>query len=118
MYKQSKKRSINDVGERARGVQEFFTFRSYVAKKPRPDMRSQWEDLVKTHMLKAVFPRLNALANIIIMLIPVGTASVESFSQIKMIKSCLRNDEEELSYSTKIEMKSPRDVSGRDSACM
>ena len=48
-------------------------------------------NLVTTDMLKIMFPNLNNLANIC-MTIPVGTASVEqSFSQMKMIKTGLRN---------------------------
>ena len=48
-------------------------------------------NLVTTEMLKIMFPNLNNLSNIC-MTITVGTASVEqSFSQMKMIKTGLRN---------------------------
>ena len=48
-------------------------------------------NLVTTEMLKTMFPNLNNLSSIC-MTIPVGTASVEqSFSQMKLIKTGLRN---------------------------
>ena len=72
-------------------------------------------------MLKTMFPHLNTLANVC-MTIPVGTASVgtasveRSFSQMKMIKSCLRNrlSEKSLSYLMKIAIESPNKLSDDD----
>ena len=54
-------------------------------------MKAQWKKLTKNSMLIAMFPNLGIIANICLS-IPVGTASVErSFSQMKMIKTQLRN---------------------------
>ena len=67
-------------------------------------------------MLKTMFPHLNTLANVCIT-IPVGTASVErSFSQMKMIKTRLRNQmgEKSLSYLMKIATESPQKLSDND----
>ena len=62
-------------------------------------------------MLKTMFLHLNTLANVC-MTIPVGTASVErSFSQMKMIKTHLRNrlGEKSLSYLMKIAIEASDD---------
>ena len=70
---------------------EWTTFRHYIAKQPKEDMPSQLNNLLTCDMLKTMFPNLHTLANVCITL-PVGTASVErSFSQMKMIKTRLRN---------------------------
>ena len=54
-------------------------------------MGVQLQELVTNDMLKTMFPSLNTLANVCLS-IPVGTASVEwSFSEMKMIKTRLRN---------------------------
>jgi len=70
---------------------EWTTFCHCLLKRPKEDTISQLNNLVTTDMLKTMFPHLNTLANVCIT-IPVGTASVErSFSQMKMIKTRLRN---------------------------
>ena len=61
----------------------------------------------------AMFPNLSVIANICLS-IPVGTASVErSFSQMKMIKTRLRNRLGEMSLSLlmKIAIESPQKMS-------
>ena len=60
-------------------------------------------------MLQAMFPNQNTLANICLT-IPAATVSVErSFSQMKMIKTRLRNrmGEKSLSHLIKISLESP-----------
>ena len=70
---------------------EWKTFRHYLTKQPKKDMGAQLHELVTNDMLKTMFPNQNIFANICLS-IPVSTASVErSFSQMKMIKTQLRN---------------------------
>ena len=70
---------------------EWKTFRQFMAKQPKENMKLQLKELATNEMLKSMFPNLNTLA-IISLSIPVATASVErSFSQMKLIKSRLRN---------------------------
>ena len=79
-------------------------------------MLSQLKYFITTDMLKTMFPHLNTLANVC-MTIPVGTASVErSFSQMKMIKSHLRNhlSGKSLSYLMKITIELPNKLSDDD----
>ena len=67
-------------------------------------------------MLKTMFPHLSTLANVCITT-PVGTASVErSFSQMKMIKTRLRNrmGEKSLFYLMKIATESSQKLSDND----
>ena len=67
-------------------------------------------------MLETMFPNLNRLAKICLS-IPVGTASVEiSFSQMKMIKTRLRNHigESSLSSLMKIAIELPEKLSNSD----
>ena len=67
-------------------------------------------------MLETMFPDLNRLAKRCLF-ISVGTASVErSFSQIKMIKTRLRNriGESSLSSLMKIAIESPEKLSNND----
>ena len=67
-------------------------------------------------MLQIMCPGLSTLAKIC-MTIPVGTASVErSFSQIKMIKTRLRNrlGEDNLSNLMKIAIESPESLADKD----
>jgi len=73
---------------------EWTTFRHYIAKQPKEDMSSQC---------------LYVTSN--------GTASVErSFSQMKMIKTQLRNrlSEKSLSYLMKIAIESPQKLTDED----
>ena len=61
-------------------------------------------------MLHSMYPSLSTLAKVCLT-IPVGTASVEhSFSQMKMIKTRLRNrlGETNLSHLMKIAIESPQ----------
>ena len=72
-------------------------------------MGVQLQELVTNDMLKTMFPSLNTLANVCLS-IPVGTATVErSFSEMKMIKTRLRNriGESSLSHLMKIAVESP-----------
>ena len=97
---------------------EWTTFRCYLAKQPKEDMASQLNNHLTTvtEMLKTMFPHLNTLANVC-MTIPVGTASVErSFSQMKMIKTCLRNrlGKKSLSYFMKIAIEALQKLSDDD----
>ena len=79
-------------------------------------MGAQLHELVTNDMLKTMFPSLNTLANVC-RSITVGTASVEwSFSQMKMIKTRLRNriGETSLSYLIKIVIESPEKLCDMD----
>ena len=72
-------------------------------------MKLQLKELATNEMLKSMFPNLNTLA-IISLSIPVATATVErSFSQMKLIKSRLRNrlSDTSLSHLMKIAIESP-----------
>ena len=70
---------------------EWKTFRQLLVKQPQDTTASQLKELVSNDMLKAMFPNLNKIVSIGLT-IPVSTASVErSFSQMKMIKTRLRN---------------------------
>ena len=62
-------------------------FRHFMAKQPKENMQLQLKELVTNEPLVTMFPNLNALANISL-LIPVSTASVErSFSQMKLFEN-------------------------------
>ena len=79
-------------------------------------LASQLHELVSNDMLQAMFPNRNTLANICLT-IPVATASVKrSFSQMKMIKTRLRNrmGEKSLSHLMKISIESPEKLSDSD----
>ncbi len=70
---------------------EWKTFRHYLAKIQEDDMKTQLKELASNEMLETMFANLNTLSSICLS-IPVGTASVErSFSQMKMIRTRLRN---------------------------
>ena len=61
------------------------------SKQPKANMKLQLKELVTNDMLTAMFPNLSTLGNICLS-IPVSTASVErSFSQMKLLKTLLRN---------------------------
>ena len=78
---------------------EWKTFRQLLVKQPQDTTASQLKELVSNDMLKAMFPNLNKIASIGLT-IPVSTASVErSFSQMKMIKTRLRNSLSDCSVS-------------------
>ena len=95
---------------------EWKTLKHYLTKKPQEDMASQLHELVTNETLISMFPNLNTLATICLTL-PIGTASVErSFSQMKMIKTRLRNrlGEKSLSHLMKIAIEAPDKLSDSD----
>ena len=95
---------------------EWKTLKHYLTKKPQEDMASQLHELVTNETLISMLPNLNTLASICLT-IPIGTASVErSFSQMKMIKTRLRNrlGEKSLSHLMKIAIESPEKLSDSD----
>ena len=95
---------------------EWKTFRCFLSKKPEEDMKAQLRELARNDMLVTMFLNLSALSNVCLS-IPVATASVEgSFSQIKFIKTTLRNriGEKSLSYLMKIVIGSPAKLTDED----
>ena len=94
---------------------EWKMYKRYIAQHPKEDMKAQLKELATNSMLIAMFPNLSFIANICLS-IPVGTASVErSFSQIKMIKTRLRNHLGEMSLSLmKMAIESPQKICDRD----
>ena len=59
---------------------EWKTYRQYIVKQPKENMKLQLKELAANEMLKTMFPSLNVLARISLA-VPVTTASVErSFS--------------------------------------
>ena len=88
---------------------EWITFRRLFAEKPKDDIALQLQYLITDDMLITMFPNLHTLATVCVT-IPVSTASVErSFSQMKLIKTRLRNSLNEVSLSQlmKIAIESP-----------
>ena len=86
---------------------EWKTYRQYLVKQPKENMKLQLKELAANEMLKTMFPSLNVLARISLA-IPVTTASVErSFSQMKLIKTRLRSSlkDSSLSHLMKIAME-------------
>ena len=95
---------------------EWKTFRQLLVKQPQDTTASQLKELVSNDMLKAMFPNLNKIASIGLT-IPVSTASVErSFSQMKMIKTRLRNSLSDcsLSHLMRIAIEAPEVLSESD----
>ena len=95
---------------------EWKTFRQLLVKRPRDTTASQLKELVSSYMLKAMFPNLHKMASIGLT-IPVSTASVErSFSQMKLIKTRLRNAlcDCSLSHLMKIAIEAPEVLSDSD----
>ena len=79
-------------------------------------MKLQLKELVTNDMLTAMFPNLSTLGNICLS-IPVSTASVEkSFSQMKLLKTRLRNrlSDSSLLHLMKIAIESPDKLSDSD----
>ena len=71
-------------------------------------------------MLVTMFPNLSTLANVC-MTLPVSTASVEqSFSQMKMIKTGLRNrmGESSLNHLMLIVIESPNELNDNELDCI
>ena len=78
---------------------EWKAYRRYITQQPKEDMKAQLKELTTNSMLITMFLNLSVIANICLS-IPVGTASVKwSFSQMKMIKTHVRNRPGELSLS-------------------
>ena len=95
---------------------EWKTFRSYLLEQPKGTLYSQLTELTTNEMLITMFPNISTLANVCLS-IPVGTASVErSFSQMKLIKTRLRNrtGESSLSYLMKIAINTPEKLTDTD----
>ena len=97
---------------------EWKTYRHYLSKQTKDSdtIKKQLKDMSSETMMVSMFPNLSTLANICLT-IPVSTASVErSFSQMKMIKTRLRNriGETSLSSLMKIAMETPRKLSEED----
>lgn len=88
---------------------EWMTFRRYITKQPKEDTTKLLKELATNSMLVEMFPHLSVLAKVSLS-IPVGTASVErSFSQMKMIKTRLRNrlGEDNLAHLMRIAIETP-----------
>lgn len=95
---------------------EWKTYRNYITKQPKEDLQKQLTELISNEMLITMFLNLSTLSGIYLS-IPVGTASVErSFSEMKMIKTRLRNwlGECSLSYLMKLSIESPEKRSDDD----
>ena len=87
---------------------EWKKYHRYITQQPKEDIKAQLKELTTNSMLIAMFPNLSVIPNICLS-IPVGTASVEwSFSQMKMIKTQLRNRLGEISLLIKIVIESPQ----------
>ena len=82
---------------------EWRSFRALLVKQPADNTASQLKDLVTNDMLIAMFPNLSTIATVSLV-IPVSTASVESFLKIKLIKTRLRNSLGEFSLSNLMRM--------------
>jgi hypothetical protein len=89
---------------------EWMTFRRYITTtQPKKDTMKLLMELATNTMLVEMFPHLSDLAKVCLS-IPVGTASVErSFSQMKMIKTRLRNrlGEQNLAHLMRIAVEMP-----------
>ena len=88
---------------------EWITFRAFLSKKAEDDIAKQLKELVTNEMLITMFPNLTKIASIYLT-IPVSTASVErSFSEMKLIKTRLRNSLSEgtLSQLMRIGIEAP-----------
>ena len=95
---------------------EWKTYRHYLSKQPKDTFKKQLKEMSSETMMVSMFPNLSTLAKIYLT-IPVSTASVEkSFSQMKMIKTRLRNriGESSLSNLMKIAIETPRKLSAED----
>ena len=88
------------------------TFLTFLAKKPEDSIALQLKELITNEILVTLFPNLQMIASISLTL-PVSTASVErSFSQVKLIKTCLRNSltDDRLTQLMRIAIKSPEQL--------
>ena len=87
-----------------------------MSKQPKANMKLQLKELVTNGMLTAMSPNLSTLGNICLS-IPVSTASVErSFSQMKLLKTRLRNrlSDSSLLHLMTIAIESPDKLSDSD----
>ena len=82
---------------------EWKTFRQLLVKQPQDTTASQLKELVSNYMLKAMFPNLNKIVE-------------RSFSQMKMIKTRLRNSLSDcsLSHLIRIAIEAPEVLSESD----
>ena len=95
---------------------EWKTYQKMMSRQPKEEMIAQLKELAINDTIIALLPNLHKLA-VIFLSLPVATASVErSFSQMKMIKTRLRNRIGELSLSNlmKIVIESPDTLSDND----
>ena len=95
---------------------EWKTFRQFMAKQPKEDMKLQMRELASNDMLITVFPNLSRLA-VISFSISVTTASVErSFSKMKLVKTCLQSclSDTSLLHLMKIAIESPNTLSDEE----
>ena len=95
---------------------EWQTFRTLLSKKSKDSTELQLKELITNDMLVAMFPNLHKIAFVGLSL-PVSTASVErSFSQMKLIKTHLRNSLSagNLSHLMKIAIESPNQLAEAD----
>ena len=95
---------------------EWRTYRQLLSKQPKDNLKTQLQELATNDTLIALLPNLHKLACCCLSL-PIGTASVErSFSQMKLIKTRLRNNLGELSLShlMKTAIESPETLSDSD----
>ena len=95
---------------------EWKTYQSYLSKQRKGTFYSQLTELSTNKMLVTMFPNISTLAKICLA-IPVGTASVErSFSQMKLIKTRLRNriGQSSLSYLMKIAIETLEKLTSED----
>ena len=95
---------------------EWKTYRQLLNKKSKDDISMQLKELLTNDMHIALFPNLHKLATICLS-IPISTASAEgSFSDMKLLKNCLRNRLPELSLSNlmKIVIESPKKLTESD----
>ena len=91
---------------------EWTTYKNFLAISRKDDTTSQLKELVTNDTLRALCPNLSKLGEICLPL-PLSTASVEgSFSQMKLIKTRLRNQlsVDNLSDIMKIAIESPNDT--------
>ena len=95
---------------------EWKTYRQLLSKQPKDNLKTQLQELATNDTLIALLPNLHKLACCCLSL-PIGTASVgRSFSQMKLIKTRLRNRLGELSLSRlmKIVIESPETLFDSD----
>ena len=96
------------------------TYRQLLSKQLKDNLKTQLQELANNDTLIALLQNLHKLACCCLSL-PISTASVErSFSQMKLIKTRLRNHlgEISLSHLMKIAIESPETLSDSDLRCV